>query len=139
MSIFYATKQVLVSIVIGLTSFAALADDAKVTPVIHKELDGLSNKEGVMLIVEYGPGMSSKKHRHDAHAFVYVLEGEIAMQVAGGDLVKLGAGDTFYESPNDVHLISKNVSNTETAKFLVFSLKEKNSPVVIPVELIEDK
>ena len=134
MNNFYVIKQVLLSIIFGLVSFSALADGAKVTPLIQKELDGLINKDGVMLIVEYAPGGTSKKHRHDAHTFVYVLEGSIVMQVAGSDPVTLEVGGTFYESPKDIHLISKNASNTETAKFVVFFVKEKNAPVVIPIQ-----
>jgi len=77
--------------------------------------------------------MSSNKHRHDADIFVYVLEGSIIMQVAGGDPVTLLPGDTFYESPEDSHLVSKNASETEPANFIVFSIKNKSTPVVIPV------
>ncbi len=129
----YGIKYILASIGLALFTSIALAEGAKVTSLMQKELDGLTNKEGIMLIVEYAPGMSSKAHRHDAHSFVYVLEGSVIMQVKGSDPVKLEAGQTFYESPNDIHLVSKNASNTETARFVVFSLKEKGSPVVIPV------
>jgi len=87
-----------------------------------------------MLIVEYAPGMSSEKHRHDAHIFAYVLEGAVTMQVEGGEPVTLTAGDTFYESPEDIHLVSKNASPTAPAKMVVFSLTEKNAPIVIPVK-----
>ncbi|MEH6473697.1 MAG: cupin domain-containing protein [Halopseudomonas sp.] len=130
----YLIKHIFTVMVLGLISFSALADGAKITPLIEKDLDGLMNKEGAMLIVEYGPGMSSKKHRHDAHIFAYVLEGSVVMQVDGSGPVTLEVGDVFYESPNDIHLVSKNASTTQTAKFVVFSVKEKNHPVVIPVQ-----
>jgi len=133
MRYFYSINKLLIATILGLLSCVAFADGAKVTPLMHQELDGLSNKDGMMLVVEYGPGTSSHKHRHDAYSFVYVLEGIVVMQVAGREPVTLEAGETFYESPHDVHLISKNASNTETAKFVVFSVKEKDSPLVIPV------
>ena len=85
-----------------------------------------------MLLVEYPPGGTTAPHRHDAHTFVYVLEGAIVMQVKGGDAVTLGPGQTFYESPTDVHSVSKNASATRPAKFLVFFVKEKGAPAVLP-------
>jgi quercetin dioxygenase-like cupin family protein len=109
------------------------AEAPKVTPLVEKELAGLSGKEGVMLTVEYAPGASSAKHRHHAHTFVYVLEGTIIMQIAGGEAVTLGPGQTFYEAPVDIHLISKNASDSQPAKFLVFFVKEKGAPPVVPV------
>ncbi len=130
----YVIQFILASMCLTFFSSITLAEGAKVTSLMQKELDGLINKEGLMLIVEYEPGMSSKPHRHDAHSFVYVLEGSVTMQVKGSKSVTLEAGQTFYESPNDIHLVSKNASNTQTAKFIVFSLKEKGSPVVIPVQ-----
>jgi len=134
MRYFYSINKIIIATVLGFFSCAVLAGGAKVTPLMQQELDGLSNKDGMMIVVEYGPGMSSYKHRHDAYSFVYVLEGCVVMQVAGRDPVTLKVGETFYESPDDVHLISKNSSNTEIAKFVVFSLKEKGSPLVIPIQ-----
>ena len=111
----------------------AVAEDAKVSPLMAKDLAGLPGKEGVMLIVEYAPGGSSAKHRHNAHTFVYVLEGSIVMQVEGGPAVTLGPGQTFYESPEDVHAVSKNASDSRPAKFVVFFVKDKGAPPVVPV------
>ena len=87
-----------------------------------------------MVTVEYAPGASSAPHRHNAHTFVYVLEGSIVMQVKGGKEVTLGPGETFYESPQDVHTVSKNASATQPAKFLVFFVKEKGAPASVPVK-----
>ncbi len=112
-----------------LTMAAAVAQ--KVTPLITKDL-GVAGKEGTMLTVEYAPGASSKAHRHNAHTFVYVLEGSIVMQVHGGKEMTLGPGDTFYESPDDIHTVSKNASSTKPAKFLVFFVKEKGAPASVP-------
>jgi quercetin dioxygenase-like cupin family protein len=106
----------------------------KVNPLMAKDLAGLAGKEGMMLTVEYEPGGSSKKHRHDAHVFVYVLEGSVVMQVEGGAPVTLGPGQTFYESPSDVHSVSKNASDSEAAKVLVFIVKDKGKPPVLPAE-----
>ena len=116
-----------------LLAAPAVANE-KVTPLMGEDLAGLPGKEGVMLTVEYAPGASSGKHRHNAHTFVYVLEGAIVMQVAGGEAVTLGPGQTFYESPDDVHLVSKNASDSQPAKFLVFFVKDKGAPPTVPVQ-----
>jgi quercetin dioxygenase-like cupin family protein len=116
-----------------LLAVPAVADE-KVTPLMGEDLAGLPGKEGVMLTVEYAPGASSGKHRHNAHTFVYVLEGAIVMQVAGGEAVTLGPGQTFYESPDDIHLVSKNASDSQPAKFLVFFVKDKGAPPTVPVQ-----
>ena len=126
-----ATHLALVGI-LCLLGVPAMAEDAKVTPLMTKDLAGLTGKEGTMLTVEYAPGGSTDKHRHNAHTFVYVLEGSIVMQVEGGKAVTLGPGQTFYESPDDIHSVSKNASNSQPAKFLVFSVKEKGAPPVVP-------
>jgi quercetin dioxygenase-like cupin family protein len=111
---------------------ALSAQDAKVVPLMTKDV--APGKEGTMLTVEYAPGASSASHRHNAHTFVYVLEGSIVMQVAGGKEVTLGPGQTFYESPEDIHSVSKNASATKPAKFLVFFVKEKGAPASVPVK-----
>ena len=101
---------------------------AIVVPLTTKDLTGSAGKEAVMLRVEYPPGGASLPHRHDAHVFVYVLEGSLVMQVDGQDPVTLKQGETFYESPQDVHRQSANASATEPAKFLVFMVKDKGKP-----------
>ena len=111
-----------------------LAQEAKVTPLLSKDLTNLSGKEGLMIMVEYPPGSSDPIHRHSAHAFVYVLEGSIVMQVRGGQEVTLTPGQTFYEGPDDVHVVGRNASQTEPAKFVVFLVKEKGAPVLTPVK-----
>lgn len=110
------------------------AQNTKVTPLLTKDLVGITGKEGVMLTVEYPPGATSAKHRHNANTFVYVLEGSIVMQVEGGKEVTLGPGQTFYESPADIHSVSKNASTTHPAKFLVFFVKDKGAPASVPVQ-----
>jgi quercetin dioxygenase-like cupin family protein len=99
-----------------------------VKQLLDKELSGVSDKELVMLTVEYLPGGASLPHRHDAQVFVYVLQGELTMQVQGSPAVTLRQGETFYESPSDVHLISANASRTAPAKILVFMVKGKGAP-----------
>ena len=116
----------------SLTSGALLAQEAKVTPLLSKDLTNIPGKEGLMIAVEYPPGSSDPVHRHNAHGFIYVLEGSIVMQVRGGKEVTLTAGQTFYEGPNDVHVVGRNASKTEPAKFIVFLVKEKGAPVLIP-------
>lgn len=109
-----------------------VAAQTKAVPLITKDLTGLAGKEGVMLTVEYPPGGSSASHRHNAHTFVYVLEGSVVMQVAGGTAVTLGPGQTFYESPDDIHAVSKNASDSKPAKILVFFVKNKGAPASVP-------
>jgi quercetin dioxygenase-like cupin family protein len=108
--------------------------DAKVTPLMSKDLPELPGKQGLMISVEYPPGASDPIHRHNAHAFLYVLEGTIVMQIKGAAPVTLTAGQTFYEGPNDVHIVGRNASNTKPARFIVFLVKDKNAPVLIPVK-----
>ena len=107
--------------------------EAKVTPLFSKDLADFPGKEGLMITVEYPPGSSDPIHRHNAHAFVYVLEGSIVMQVKGGKEVTLTPGQTFYEGPDDVHIVGRNASQTKPAKFVVFLVKGKGAPVLVPV------
>jgi quercetin dioxygenase-like cupin family protein len=111
----------------------AMAQEATVTPLITKDLMGLPGKEVEMAIAEYAPGGSSPIHRHNAQVFVYVLEGSLVLQVKGGKEVTVTAGQTFYEAPDDVHLVSRNASTTKPAKFVVFLVKDKGAPALIPV------
>jgi quercetin dioxygenase-like cupin family protein len=106
---------------------------AMVTTLFSKDLPDIPGKEGLMLAVEYPPGASDPVHRHNADALVYVLEGSIVMQVRGGNEMTLTPGQTFYEGPSDVHVVGRNASQTKPAKFVVFLVKEKGAPVLIPV------
>lgn len=128
-----AAAQVAFVGILGLFATPALAQEAKLNPLVTKDLTGLPNKEGTMLLVEYPPGGTSDKHRHNAHTFVYVLEGSIIMQVEGSKAVTLEPGQTFYESPEDIHTVSKNASDSQPAKFLVFFVKEKGAAPLVPV------
>jgi quercetin dioxygenase-like cupin family protein len=101
---------------------------------MSKELKEGPGREGLMIVVDYPPGSSDPIHRHNANAFVYVLEGAIVMQVKGGKQVTLTAGQTFYEGPDDIHVVGRNASDTKPAKFLVFLVKDKGAPVLIPVK-----
>jgi quercetin dioxygenase-like cupin family protein len=111
-----------------------IAQDAKVTSLMLKQLTDIQGKEVQVITVEYPPGGHDPVHRHNAHAFVYVLEGSVVMGLKGGNPVTLTAGQTFYEGPNDIHTIGRNASKTAPAKFLVFLLKDKDAPVLIPVK-----
>ncbi|HEY1741938.1 MAG TPA: cupin domain-containing protein [Granulicella sp.] len=110
------------------------AQQAKVTPLLSKDLTGIPGKEGTMITVEFAPGEVDAVHRHNAHVFVYVLEGTVVMQVKGGKELTLRPGDTFYESPQDIHVVGRNASKTEPAKFLVFFVKDKGAPLLVPVK-----
>ena len=108
------------------------APQAAVTSLTSKDLADLPGKEALMIMVEYPPGSVDPIHRHNAHAFVYVLEGSIIMQVKGGKEVMLTPGQTFYEGPDDVHVVGRNASSTKPAKFVVFFIKNKGAPVLVP-------
>jgi len=108
---------------------AATAPTATVTTLMRRELGDLPGKEALMLAVEYPPGGASLPHRHDADVFVYVLAGEVTMQVAGQPAVTLGPGGTFFEGPADVHVKSANTSARAPAKLLVIMVKERGAPV----------
>ena len=110
------------------------AQQAVVTPLMTKELPDVPGKEALMLMVEYPPGSSDPIHRHNADAFVYVLEGTIVMQVKGGKQVTLNPGQTFYEGPDDVHVVGRNASTTKPAKFVVLLVKKKGAPAVEEVK-----
>ncbi|NMF89009.1 cupin domain-containing protein [Aromatoleum petrolei] len=125
------------SMVLLLATGAADAEQppppAHVTPLMSKALADYPGKDGVVITVDYAPGGESSVHRHNAHAFVYVLEGSIVMGVRGGKSVTLTPGQTFYEGPDDIHTISRNASLTEPAKFLVVLLKNGDEPISMPV------
>jgi quercetin dioxygenase-like cupin family protein len=112
----------------------AMAQEPKVTALMSKDLPESPGKEALMITVEHAPGGSSAIHRHNAHAFVYVLEGSVVMQVKGGQEVTLTPGQSFYEGPDDVHVIDRNASSTQPAKFLVVLIKDKGAPAVVPVK-----
>ena len=108
------------------------APQAAVTSLTSKDLPELPSKEVLMITVDYPPGSVDPIHRHNAHAFVYVLEGSIIMQVKGGKEVTLTPGQTFYEGPDDVHVVGRNASSSRPAKFVVFFIKDKGAPVLVP-------
>ena len=115
-----------------LMSSTLLAQEARVTELISKDLTNLPGKEGLMITVDYPPDSTDAIHRHNAHGFIYVLEGSIVMQVRGGREVTLTPGQTFYEGPDDVHVVGRNASKTKPAKFVVFFVKDKGAPVLVP-------
>jgi quercetin dioxygenase-like cupin family protein len=112
---------------------AQTADQVKVTELVTKDLINFPGKEVTMITVDYPPGAADPVHRHNASAFVYVLEGSIVMQMKGEKEVTLHPGETFYEDPEGVHLVGKNASDTKPAKFVVFLVKNKGAPILIPV------
>ena len=123
----------LMTVLLFLSTGTVMAQEAKVTSLMSKDLTEIPGREVLMITVEYAPGRVDPIHRHNAHAFVYVLEGSIVMQVKGGKEVTLMPGETFYEGPDDVHLVGRNASKTKPAKFLVVLVKDKGAPVLVPV------
>ncbi len=116
------------------SAIAQTAPQPIVVPMMQKDLAEVPGKEMLMLTVEYPPGAVEHIHRHDANAFVYVLEGTIVEQVRGGEEVTLTQGQTFYEGPNDVHAVGRNASTTKPAKFVVVMVKQKGVDAVLPAE-----
>ena len=128
-------KRTLVSLfLLSLMTSTLMAQEADLTTLMSKDVTDIPGKEVVMLTVEYPPGTSDPIHRHDAQAFVYVLEGSVVMQVKGGKEVTLTPGQTFYEGPADVHVVGRNASNTRPAKMLVLLVKAKGAPILVPVK-----
>lgn len=117
---------------LGLVGRPTASPDPDIRVLMAKDLAGAPGKEAVMLTVEYPPGAVEPVHRHDAQAFVYVLEGSVVMQVKGQPPITLGAGETFYEGNEDVHLVGRNASQDRPARFVVFLVKAKGAPAVLP-------
>jgi quercetin dioxygenase-like cupin family protein len=127
-------NKALLLVLASLVSGTAGAQDAKVTSLVSKELKESPGREGLMIAVEYPPGGKDPIHRHNAHGFIYVLEGTVVMQVRGGKEVTLTKGETFYEGPDDVHVVGRNASTTQPAKMVVFLVKDKGAPVLVPTK-----
>src|SRR5215218_10360439 len=115
-----------------LMNGTAVAQEPKVTSLMSKDLAENPSRELLMITVEHAPGGASAIHRHNAHAFVYVMEGSVVMQLKGGQQVTLTPGQTFYEGPDDVHVVDRNASDSKPAKFLVFMIKDKGAPALVP-------
>jgi quercetin dioxygenase-like cupin family protein len=121
-------------VLLFVMSGTAMAQEPKVTALMAKDLPENPGREALMITVEHAPGESSSVHRHNAHAFVYVLEGSVVMQLKGGQQVTLTPGQVFYEGPDDVHVVDRNASGTQPAKFLVVLIKDKGAPALVPVK-----
>ena len=119
---------------LGLVSSPSMAQSATITPLMTMALSGDRSKELSMLTVEYAPGGLTPVHTHKAQALVYVLEGSVVMQARGGASVTLSAGQTWYEGPEDVHVVSRNASNSTSAEYVVFMVKDKGAPILTPAE-----
>lgn len=128
-----ALASLAISVLIITNPVSAHAQET-ITPIMSHALANDSTKEVLMYTVDFPPGFASPMHRHDAQVSVYVLEGSVVMQIKGGKEVTLGPGQSFYENPNDIHVVSRNASGSEPAKFLVVLIHQKNAPLVIPVK-----
>jgi quercetin dioxygenase-like cupin family protein len=128
------TKTAALTLSLSLAGAALAAQDGAVRPLLTKDLAGAPDREIAMITVEYAPGGSTPEHTHHAQAMLYVLEGSIVMQVKGAQPVTLTAGQTFYEGPDDVHVVSRNASKTAPAKYVVFMVKAKGAPILRPVK-----
>ena len=130
----YLVLTLLLSVGLSLIAGTVMAQEPKVTSLMSKDLPENPGREALMITVEHAPGGLSAIHRHNAHAFVYVLEGSVVMQLKGGQQVTLTPGQSFYEGPDDVHVIDRNASATQPAKFLVVLIKDKAAPALVPVK-----
>jgi quercetin dioxygenase-like cupin family protein len=117
-----------------LITISPLMAQETITPLMSHALADVSGKEVLMYTVGFPPGFSSPVHRHNAQVSLYVLEGSVVMQVKGGKEITLRPGQSFYENPNDIHVVSRNASSTKPAKFLVFLIKKKGAPLVMPAK-----
>ncbi len=120
-------------LLLSLMASPVVAQQPDVVTVMSKELTDIPGKEVVMITVEFPPGGSDPVHRHNAHGFIYVLEGSVVMQVKGGEEVTLTPGQSFYEGPDDVHVVGRNASNTRPAKLLAVLVKDKGAPILVLV------
>src|SRR5215475_3144862 len=134
-------KIVILSIAIAACAlavqFSPAAPQADVKQIMTKPLTDIPGKEGLVLMVTYPPGGADEIHRHNAHAFVYVLEGSIVMQLRGAEPVTVKAGEGFYEGPNDVHIVGRSASDSKPAKFVVFLVKNEGVPPVLPAKYLK--
>lgn len=126
------TKTIGLALLLLTTGTLMAQQPPKVTPLMSRDLTETPGREVLMITVEYEPGGADPIHRHNAHGFIYVLEGSVVMQVKGGQPVTLTPGQTFYEGPQDVHVVGRNASSTKPAKFLVFLVKDKGAPALVP-------
>ena len=117
-----------------LMTGTAVAQEPKITTLMSKDLPESPGREALMITVEHAPGESTAIHRHNAHAFVYVLEGSVVMQLKGGQQVTLAPGQTCYEGPGDVHVVDRNASDTQPAKFPVLLIKDRGASALVPAQ-----
>src|SRR5205823_2458310 len=128
------TTKLVALVLLCLMNGTAMAQEPTVTSLMSKDLTENPGKEVLMITVEHAPGGSNAVHRHNAQAFVYVLEGSVVMQLKGGQQVTLKPGQAFYEGPDDVHVVDRNASSSQPAKFLVVLIKDKGAPAVMPAD-----
>lgn len=134
MTLLIACTLILSSDLMAQTTDTQQMSQEVITPLMSTELKEFPGKEVLMYTVDFPPGFSSPVHRHNAYVSVYVLEGSVVMQVRGGEEMTLSRGQSFYEGPDDIHVVSRNANSTEPAKFLVFMIKDKGAPLVIPAK-----
>jgi quercetin dioxygenase-like cupin family protein len=127
-------RTIISLLLLSLMASPVMAQQPDVVTVMSKELADIPGKEVVMITVEFPPGGADPVHRHDAHGFIYVLEGSVVMQVKGGKEVTLTPGQSFYEGPDDVHVVGRNASKTRPAKLLAVLVKGKGAPILVPVK-----
>jgi quercetin dioxygenase-like cupin family protein len=120
--------------VVAAAQTAGAAPQSSRKVLMTKDLADFPGKEALVYVIEYPPGTNNVPHRHDAHVFLHILSGQLNAQVKGGELTVLNPGDTYYESPNDIHVVSRNPSSTVPAKAILFMLHNKGAALSTPVK-----
>jgi len=128
------TSKLVALVLLCLMTGTVMAQEPKITVLMSKDLPENPGREVLVITVEHAPGGSTAIHRHDAHAFAYVLEGSVVQQMKGGQQITVTPGQTFYEGPDDVHVVDRNASDTKPAKFLVVLIKNKGALALVPVK-----
>ncbi|HEX8910982.1 MAG TPA: cupin domain-containing protein [Humisphaera sp.] len=111
-----------------LRSTNAGHDDALAETVLVQRLDDPVGREARVVTIEYPPGGSTAPHRHPGAILAYVLSGDVVVRLDGGEEVRYGPGQAWYERPGQLHAVSRNASATRPAELLVVVLTEPGEP-----------
>jgi quercetin dioxygenase-like cupin family protein len=101
---------------------------------MKQPLADMAGKVATVLAVDYAPGAASDPHVYPGSVFAYVLKGTVVTQVEGEQPMTYTKGQSWYESPKQPHLVTKNASRTEPAKHLVFLLSQVGEALKAPVK-----
>jgi quercetin dioxygenase-like cupin family protein len=105
-------------------------------PLFQGDLPDLAIKGWAVTAVEvkYAPGQASGPHRHPGITIAHVLEGEVVSKVGDGPEKTYKAGEMWLETPNQLHAVSRNASDTNPARLLAILLAEKGAQLTTPAD-----